>query len=187
MATYAEMQEVFADIKSDFRYDHELNGCLNCGICTATCPSAHFYDYSPREIVQLLWTENVEQIYDAMQEKIWGLRPVHDLRRALSVSRTRREAWSQSCVKSRSSTACSRRKTCCGRSARDAEAHYHRQPAFADMIQPDHFPTGAPTSRRWKQPQDAAQGHSACARCRPRTPRGRSRSRPRSRCTPSGK
>ena len=72
MATYAEMQEVFEDIKQDFRYDHELNGCLNCGICTATCPSAHFYDYSPREIVQLLWTENVEQIYDAMQEKIWA-------------------------------------------------------------------------------------------------------------------
>lgn len=72
MATYAEMQEIFEDIKSDLRYDHELNGCLNCGICTATCPSAHFYDYSPREIVQLLWTENVEQIYDAMQEKIWA-------------------------------------------------------------------------------------------------------------------
>ena len=56
MATYAEMQEIFEDIKSDLRYEHELNGCLNCGICTATCPSAHFYDYSPREIVQLLWT-----------------------------------------------------------------------------------------------------------------------------------
>ncbi len=72
MATYAEMQEIFNDIRNDFRYDHELNGCLNCGICTATCPSAQFYDFSPREIVQLLWTENVEQIYDAMQEKIWA-------------------------------------------------------------------------------------------------------------------
>ncbi len=27
---------------------------------------------SPREIVQLLWTENLEGIYDAMQEKIWA-------------------------------------------------------------------------------------------------------------------
>ena len=41
-------------------------------ICTATCPSAHYYDYSPREIVQLLWTENLEGVYDAMQEKIWS-------------------------------------------------------------------------------------------------------------------
>jgi heterodisulfide reductase subunit C len=66
------LEEIFDDIRSHPRYDHELNGCLNCGICTATCPSAHYYDYSPREIVQLLWTENVEGIHDAMQEKIWA-------------------------------------------------------------------------------------------------------------------
>jgi heterodisulfide reductase subunit C len=72
MASHAEMREIFEEIRSDPRYEHELFGCLNCGICTATCPSAHFYDFSPREIVQLLWTENVEQIYDAMQEKIWA-------------------------------------------------------------------------------------------------------------------
>ena len=68
----AKLEEIFADIQSDLRYDHELNGCLNCGICTATCPAAHYYDFSPREIVQLLWTENLEGIYDAMQEKIWA-------------------------------------------------------------------------------------------------------------------
>jgi heterodisulfide reductase subunit C len=67
-----ELEEVFDDIQSDLRYDFELNGCLNCGICTATCPAAHYYDFSPREIVQLLWTENLEGIYDAMQEKIWA-------------------------------------------------------------------------------------------------------------------
>ena len=66
------LEEIFDDIQAHPRYDSELNGCLNCGICTATCPSAHYYDYSPREIVQLLWTENVEGIYDAMQEKIWA-------------------------------------------------------------------------------------------------------------------
>ena len=66
----AKLEAIFADIQSDLRYDHELNGCLNCGICTATCPAAHYYDFSPREIVQLLWTENLEGIYDAMQEKI---------------------------------------------------------------------------------------------------------------------
>ena len=69
---YEKLEEVFDDIRSHVLYDHELHGCLNCGICTATCPSAHYYDYSPREIVQLLWTENLEGIYDAMQEKIWA-------------------------------------------------------------------------------------------------------------------
>jgi heterodisulfide reductase subunit C len=67
-----KLEEIFDDIRSHAVYDHEIHGCLNCGICTATCPSAHYYDYSPREIVQLLWTENLEGIYDAMQEKIWA-------------------------------------------------------------------------------------------------------------------
>jgi heterodisulfide reductase subunit C len=67
-----KLEEIFDDIRSHPVYHHELHGCLNCGICTATCPSAHYYDYSPREIVQLLWTENLEGIYDAMQEKIWA-------------------------------------------------------------------------------------------------------------------
>ena len=68
----AKLEQIFADLQSDLRFDHELNGCLNGGICTATCPAAHYYDFSPREIVQLLWTENLEGIYDAMQEKIWA-------------------------------------------------------------------------------------------------------------------
>lgn len=70
--SYDKLEEVFDDIRNHPLYEHELHGCLNCGICTATCPSAQYYDYSPREIVQLLWTENLEGIYDAMQEKIWA-------------------------------------------------------------------------------------------------------------------
>jgi len=66
------LEQIYRDIESHPLYDQELYGCLNCGICTATCPSAHYYDYSPREIVQLLWTENLEGIHDAMQEKIWA-------------------------------------------------------------------------------------------------------------------
>ena len=67
-----QLEEIFQDIQADLRFDHQLRGCLNCGICTATCPAAHYYDFSPREIVQLLWTENLDGIYDAMQEKIWS-------------------------------------------------------------------------------------------------------------------
>jgi heterodisulfide reductase subunit C len=52
-----KLEEIFQDIQADLRYDHELNGCLNCGICTATCPAAHYYDFSPREIVQLSTTQ----------------------------------------------------------------------------------------------------------------------------------
>ncbi len=31
-----KLEEIFQDIQADLRFDHELNGCLNCGICTAT-------------------------------------------------------------------------------------------------------------------------------------------------------
>ena len=51
-----EHRRLFTDLsfEADMRFDHELNGCLNCGICTATCPAAHYYDFSPREIVSEL-------------------------------------------------------------------------------------------------------------------------------------
>ena len=49
----AKLEEIFRDIQSDLRYDHELNGCLNCGICTATCPAAHYYDFSPRALMYI--------------------------------------------------------------------------------------------------------------------------------------
>ena len=50
----AKLEAIFRDIQENVRYDNELNGCLNCGICTATCPAAHYYDFSPREIVSEL-------------------------------------------------------------------------------------------------------------------------------------
>ena len=34
---YEKLEEVFEDIRSHVLFDHELHGCLNCGICTATC------------------------------------------------------------------------------------------------------------------------------------------------------
>lgn len=54
MATCAEMH---------IRSTSVSNTTFNCGTCTATCPSAQFYDFSPHEIVQLRWTESVEQGY----------------------------------------------------------------------------------------------------------------------------
>ena len=37
-------------IKSDVRYEDSLKACMNCGICTAICPAAEFYEYDPRRI-----------------------------------------------------------------------------------------------------------------------------------------
>ncbi len=37
-------------IKQDVRYKECLKACMNCGMCTAVCPAAEFYQYDPRRI-----------------------------------------------------------------------------------------------------------------------------------------
>ena len=127
------------------RFDHELNGCLNCGICTATCPSAHYYDYSPREIVQLLWTENLEGIYDAMQEKIWACAQCYTCAARCPFSNSpgglvmmMREVAIKHGMESA-------KNVLQALQPRDAEADLHRQPAVAGHDQPGrHFPDWGP-------------------------------------------
>lgn len=68
---YEEKQRLFDEVKSDIRFDDYLYGCYECGICVAACPSARFYDFSPRRIAQAAAREDVELIYQQMQEDIW--------------------------------------------------------------------------------------------------------------------
>jgi heterodisulfide reductase subunit C len=68
---YEEKERLFAEIKSDERYADYLYGCYECGICVAACPSARYYDFSPRRIAQAAAREDVELIYQQMQEDIW--------------------------------------------------------------------------------------------------------------------
>ena len=49
-----EKQRLFDEVKKDDRYDDYLFGCYECGICVAACPSARFYDFSPRKIAQTM-------------------------------------------------------------------------------------------------------------------------------------
>jgi heterodisulfide reductase subunit C len=67
----AEKERLFAEMQADIRYDDYLYGCYECGICVAVCPSAKFYDFSPRRIAQAAAREDVELIYQQMQEDIW--------------------------------------------------------------------------------------------------------------------
>ena len=59
----AKLEQIFKDIQSDLRYDHELNGCLNCGICTATAgrlmkkgvaESLHVKEGSPKSVYDFI-------------------------------------------------------------------------------------------------------------------------------------
>ncbi|WP_371878744.1 4Fe-4S dicluster domain-containing protein [Conexibacter sp. DBS9H8] len=58
-------------MKADERFADYLYGCYECGICVAACPSARYYDFSPRRIAQAAAREDVELIYQQMQEDIW--------------------------------------------------------------------------------------------------------------------
>ena len=56
----------------DIRFEEGLNACMNCGVCTAICPAAEFYNYDPRKIVDIVQTKNNEQIVELLKsEEIW--------------------------------------------------------------------------------------------------------------------
>src|SRR3972149_3920827 len=67
-----EKERLFNEIKADIRFEDFLYGCYECGICVAACPSARFYDFSPRVIAQSVAREDVERIYDIITEDIWN-------------------------------------------------------------------------------------------------------------------
>ncbi len=62
---------LFEQVQSDVRFGDYLYGCYECGICVAACPSAKFYDFSPRRIAQAAARQDVDLVYQQMQEDIW--------------------------------------------------------------------------------------------------------------------
>ena len=70
-------------IRSDARYEDSLKACMNCGICTAICPAAEFYDYDPRRICDTVQRGDEEQVEKLLREDM-VLRPVHVMQAPLS-------------------------------------------------------------------------------------------------------
>src|SRR5574337_234751 len=69
--SYEEKERLFELVKGDIRFNDYLYGCYECGICVAACPSARFYDFSPRRIAQALAREDVELVYEQMNNDVW--------------------------------------------------------------------------------------------------------------------
>lgn len=67
-----EKERLFREVKSDPRYRAYLYGCYECGICVAACPSARFYDFSPRKIAQALAREDLDLFYEQLNDDIWN-------------------------------------------------------------------------------------------------------------------
>ena len=67
-----EKRRLFEEVVADPRYGDFLYGCYECGICVAVCPSARFYDFSPRVIAQALSREDIDRFYEILMDDIWN-------------------------------------------------------------------------------------------------------------------
>lgn len=66
------MGKYFDMLMEDVRFEEGLKSCMNCGVCTAVCPAAEFYDYDPRRIVSIVQTRNEEDIEHLLRsDTIW--------------------------------------------------------------------------------------------------------------------
>ncbi|MFY9150569.1 MAG: 4Fe-4S dicluster domain-containing protein [Prolixibacteraceae bacterium] len=64
--------KLYDQLTSDIRFAEGLKSCMNCGICTAICPAAEFYDYDPRILIGIIQTKNEEKIEELLKsEVIW--------------------------------------------------------------------------------------------------------------------
>jgi heterodisulfide reductase subunit C1 len=52
---------------------HALTGCMACGVCTALCPAAQYYeDYNPRVIVDVALSDNEARLEELLKsETLW--------------------------------------------------------------------------------------------------------------------
>ncbi len=70
--SFEEKERLWEEVKADPRFPSYLYGCYECGICVAACPSARFYDFSPRKIAQAAAREDIELIYEQMNDDVWN-------------------------------------------------------------------------------------------------------------------
>jgi heterodisulfide reductase subunit C len=66
------MSTLFEQLQEDVRFVEGFNSCMNCGVCTAICPAAEFYNYDPRIIVDIIQSRDEEKIESLLRsETIW--------------------------------------------------------------------------------------------------------------------
>lgn len=66
------MKTLKEQLSEDIRYIEGLKSCLNCGVCTAICPAAEFYEYDPRLIAETVQRGNEVEIEKLLKsDTIW--------------------------------------------------------------------------------------------------------------------
>ena len=66
------MGKLYDKLTQDYRIKEGLKACINCGTCTAICPAAEFYQYDPRQIVDIVQSKDDQEIEKLLKsEVIW--------------------------------------------------------------------------------------------------------------------
>ncbi len=66
------MEKLYDLLLKDIRFEEGMNSCMNCGVCTAICPAAEYYDYDPRKVVDAVQSKDEDVIRDLLKsETIW--------------------------------------------------------------------------------------------------------------------
>ncbi len=66
------MGKLYDKLIQDYRIKEGLKACINCGTCTAICPAAEFYKYNPKNIVNIVQSQDDAKIEELLKdEQIW--------------------------------------------------------------------------------------------------------------------
>ena len=66
------MGKLYNLLLDDIRFEEGMNACMNCGVCTAICPAAEFYNYDPRKIVDEVQSKDENKITELLKsDTIW--------------------------------------------------------------------------------------------------------------------
>ncbi len=60
-------------LNEDVRFRDGLKACISCGVCTAICPAAEFYDYDPRKVMLIVQKHREDELEKLLKsETIWN-------------------------------------------------------------------------------------------------------------------
>jgi len=63
---------LYQKLTEDIRFTEGLKSCMNCGVCTAICPAAEFFDYDPRVLLQDIQSKDEDKIESILKsDLIW--------------------------------------------------------------------------------------------------------------------
>lgn len=60
-------------LNEDVRFRDGLKACISCGVCTAICPAAEFFDYDPRKVMIIVQKHQEDELEKLMKsDTIWN-------------------------------------------------------------------------------------------------------------------